>query len=285
MNDFFTDLSQLAFLQYAFLAAIFSSILCGIMGSYVTVRRISSIAGAIAHSVLGGIGIAIYLNIELGITFITPLAGATVTALLSACIIGILTIYGKQREDTLLGAIWSIGMATGIIFISITRGYSEDLMSYLFGNILMVSKTDITLIIILDCIIIRVCILFYNKLLATCFDEEFTRLRGVNSALYFILLLCLTALTIVLLSQIVGIVMVIALLTLPAATAAHISKRFWQMILWSILLCMIYTIGGLAISYKPDLPAGATIILFAGSIYTLMLIIVSIKKKWTKQRK
>ncbi|MBN1698375.1 MAG: metal ABC transporter permease [Spirochaetales bacterium] len=271
MTAFFSDVLVFPFLQYALFAAILSSIACGVVGSYITVKRITYIAGAIAHSILGGMGIAKYLNVTAGLDFIQPLHGAIVFALAAAIIIGLVTLYSKQRIDTVLSAIWAIGMATGILFIYATPGYREDLMSYLFGNILMVGPQDLMLIGILDVIIMTAGILFYTRILAISFDAEYARLRGINVRFYLLALLVLTALTIVVLIQIVGIVMVIALLSLPAATASIFTRQLWQMTLSSILLCLLYTIGGLIISYGPDLPAGATIIVLSGTVYLLVL--------------
>jgi zinc transport system permease protein len=284
MSNFFSDFIRFPFLQYAICAGILSSIACGIVGSYMTVRRISYIAGAIAHSILGGMGIAIYLNVVAGLTFIHPLHGATLFALGAAIIIGLVTIYSKQRIDTVLSAVWAIGMAVGILFIYATPGYREDLMSYLFGNILMVGPEDLLIIGILDAIIIAAAILFYTRVLAISFDSEYAHLRGVNVKFYLLILLILTALTIVTLIQIVGIVMVIALLSLPAATASTFSKQLWQMMVFSIVLCILYTTGGLIISYQPNLPAGATIIVLSGTVYLISLVVKKIYRTLMQRR-
>ena len=273
MLDFFHDALRYTFLQYALITGVLSSVACGIVGSYVTVRRISYIAGAIAHSVLGGMGAARYLQRNLGWEFLSPIHGAVFAALLSAIIIGMVSLYGKEREDTVLSAVWAIGMAVGIIFITRTAGYNEDLMSYLFGNILMVRRLDLLLIVGLDLLVVTVSILFYHQLEAICFDEEFARLRGVSVELFYLLLLCLTALTVVTLVQVVGIVMVIALLSLPAAAAAFLTRQLWQTILVAIGLNLLFMVGGLALSYRPDLPAGATIIVLAGVIYLLVVTV------------
>ena len=285
MFEFFIDAREFAFLQYALLTGILASIACGIVGSYVTVRRVTYIAGAIAHCVLGGMGAARYLQKEHGLEYCTPLLGAVLAALLAALIIGLVSLYASQREDTVLSAVWSLGMAIGIFFISRTGGYNEDLMSYLFGNILMVSKGDLWLILGLDVVIVTVALLFYNRLLAICFDEEFARLRGIHVGFFFMLLLCLTALTVVLLVQVVGIVMVIALLALPAATASQFCSRLWHMMAVAVAVCMFCTLAGLALSYGPNLPAGATIISLAGIVYLLALLGGYCRKAWRGKRK
>jgi len=272
MGEFFTALQQQTFLQYAFLTGILAGVACGVVGTYVVTRRITYIAGGIAHSVLGGLGAAQYCRTVFGWTWLNPLYGAVVAALLAALVIGCVSLWSAtQREDTVIGAVWAIGMAVGILFIFKTPGYNEDLTSYLFGNILMVSPHDLWLIAALDIVIVTAAILFYNQLLAVCFDEEFARLRGVHVEFYYLLLLCLTALTVVLLVTVVGIVMVIALLTLPVAVAGHFAKRLWQMMALSAIFTALLTSLGLFISYGPDLPAGATTILLAGAVYLLVV--------------
>jgi zinc transport system permease protein len=273
MAAFFHDVSMFAFLRYALLTGLLAAIACGVVGSYITVRRISTIAGAIAHSTLAGMGAARYLERSMGLTFLTPMHGAVAAALLAAVIIALVTLYGKERADTVLSAVWSIGMALGILFIARTPGYNEDLMSYLFGNILMVSPRELWGMGALDLVIIGFSLLFYRQLEAVCFDEEFARLRGLRVELYYILLLCLTALTVVTLVQVVGIVMVIALLALPAAAAGYLTRQLWQMMLVAVLFNLFCMTGGLALSYQPDLPAGATIIVLAGILYLLVLAI------------
>ncbi len=271
MKLFFQDAATYVFLQYALLAGLLASVACGIVGSYVVVRRTTYIAGAIAHCVLGGMGAARYLQQVHGVAWMTPLTGATAAALAAAVIIALVTQFGRQRQDTVLSAIWAIGMAAGVSFIAATPGYYEDLMSYLFGNILMVSPPDLWLMAALDLVIVAVTFLFYNKFLVISFQPELARLRGLSVGFYHTLLLVITALTVVLLTQVVGLVMVIALLTLPAAAASQLVKRLWQVMATAVLLSLLFTVGGLAISYAPELPAGATIVEVAGAAYLLVL--------------
>jgi zinc transport system permease protein len=193
--------------------------------------------------------------------------------LLAAVIIGWVSLKARQREDTVIGAIWAIGMAVGIIFISKTPGYNQDLMSYLFGNILMVSRPDLVWILLLDALVLSVSLLFYNQFLAVCFDQEFARLRGIRTELFYILLLCLTGLTVVMLVKVVGIVLVIALITLPAAVAGFFTRTLRQAMLFASLLSMILVTAGLAISFNSDLPAGATIAVLAGAVYLFLSLI------------
>ncbi len=272
MQAFLDAVTQFPFMQYALLAGLLASIACGVVGSFVVVRRISYIAGGIAHSVLGGMGVARYLQVIHGWDWCSPMLGAIIAALIAAFIIGFVSFRGKQREDTVIGAIWAIGMAVGILFISQTPGYGEDLMGYLFGNILMVSRSDLFVIAALDAIVLAVVIVFYKRMMAVCFDEEFARVRGLNVEFYYLLLLCLTALTVVLLVSVVGIIMVIALVTLPAAIAGRFTNSLWGMMIVAVLLSSIFTTLGLALSFGPNLPAGATIIVIAGIAYVVFAI-------------
>jgi len=271
MGAFLTDLPRYPFLQYALLTGLLVSVACGIIGSYVVTKRITYIAGSIAHTVLGGLGAARYFQTVYHWEWFHPLYGAVLAALVSALIIGVVSMRARQREDTVIGSLWAVGMAAGILFIYKTPGYNEDLMSYLFGSILMVSPQDLWMIAGLDILVVTVGVLFYNQFLALCFDEEFARLRGVHVEFYYLLLLCLTALTVVLLVTVVGIVMVIALLTLPAAVAGELTKRLWHMMALSTVLTAFFTTAGLAASYGPDLPAGATTIIIAGIAYLLVV--------------
>jgi len=271
MLEFFTALSKFSFLQNALIAGILAGIACGVVGPYVVTRRISYIGGGIAHSVLGGLGVAYYFSVVFHWQGLHPLFGAIPAALLSAIIIGLVSLKGRQREDTVISAIWAIGMAVGIIFIFKTPGYNENLMSYLFGNILLVSANDLYLMVIADIIIILMVALFYKKFLIISFDEEFARARGINVEFYYLLLLCLIALTVVILVTVVGIVLVIALLTLPVAIAGFFALTLWRTMILSVIVSVLLTTIGLAMSYSLDLPSGATIILLAGIVYLLTI--------------
>ena len=291
--EFFQAVREFEFMRVALATGILASIACGVVGSYVVVRRISFIAGGIAHCVLGGLGAARYLAVEhgwrvyipgMGWGPLHPLHGAIVAGLLAAVIIGLVSLRGRQREDTVIGALWAIGMAVGVMFIWKTEGYQEELMSYLFGNILLVTVDDLWLLVVLDVLVVGIAVLLYNQFQAVCFDEEFARLRGLWVECYYILLLCLTALTVVLLVSVVGIVMVIALLTLPVAVSAYFCRTLWQLMLASTVLSMLFTTFGLGLSYAPALPAGATTILLAGSVYVVVTLIAAAPKRRTKRR-
>jgi zinc transport system permease protein len=279
MTEFLTALADpnLPFFRYALLTGIFASIPFGIIGTFIVVRRISYIAGAIAHCVLGGIGLGLYLEKGLGVTWFGPMQGAVLVALLAAVILTLVSRHAAEREDSVIGALWAVGMATGLLFIAKTPGY-VDPMSYLFGNILLVSRSDFLFVLALDILVLGLVGIFYNKLLAVCFDEEFAQLRGVSSGWIYLLLLCLAALTIVLLVRVVGIVMVIALLTLPAAVAGSFSRNILQMMLLAVLFCACFVVTGLGLSYSLDLPSGPVIIVIAAAVYLLALLGGKVKK-------
>jgi zinc transport system permease protein len=260
--EFFHALVEHEFLQRALIGGLLACIGCGVVGSYVVVQRISLLAGAIAHAVLGGMGIAWYLGVN-------PLAGALVAAVFAALIIGWVKLRFAEREDTAISAIWALGMAIGILFIAKTPGYSVDLLGYLFGNLLMMSTSDLQLIIALDVVILAFMSLFYRQFLAVCFDPEFARVRGLRVERYYLLLLVLVALTVVMLIQVVGLILVIALMTLPAAIAGRFTHSLAAMMGVAVVLGMVFTAGGLAVSYAPDLPSGPVIIVLAGMTYLL----------------
>lgn len=254
------------FLRYGLLAGIMASVAFGIVGTYVVARRISYLAGAIAHSVLAGIGASLYLKEVHGLAWCDPTAGALVAGIASALIIGLVSLYAHQREDTVIGAIWATGMAVGLLFIAKTPG-RVDAMSYLFGNIQLISRNDLLFVAGLDILVILLALFWHNKFLAVCFDQEFAELRGVRAKGYYLLLLCLTAVCVVLLMRVVGIVLVIALLTLPAAVAGHFAARLWHMMVLAVLACMAFVVVGFAFAYPREWLPGPTIILVAAATY------------------
>ena len=260
MREFLAALASQGFLQSALAAGLLASIGCGLMGPYVVVKRIAFIAGGIAHSVLGGMGAALYFGFS-------PLAGALLAAVLAALLIGWVRLRWRAEEDTLIGALWAIGMAVGLLFIAKTPGYQTDLMSYLFGNILLVPTESLWFMAGLDGLLLLLVLAYHRQFLAVAFDEEFARLRGIPVTFFYLLLLVMVAVTVVLLIQVVGLILVLALLTLPAAIAGHYVHSLGLMMLIATLIGGALNLAGLALSYGPDLPAGPTIILVAGGLY------------------
>jgi len=250
----------LEILKNPIIAGILASIACGIVGAYVVVKRIVFISGGISHASFGGIGLGYFLGID-------PVLGALGFSLVSAVTMGMVSRRTRLSEDTAIGILWAIGMAIGILFVYLTPGYAPDLMSYLFGDILFVSSQEMILMLILDIIIGLVVFLLYKELLAISFDEEFSTVAGLPTERLYLILLCLVALTVVVLIRVVGIILVIALLTIPAAMARQFTHSFKKMMLLSVLWGIVFTQCGLWLSYLLDWPSGATIILVAGILF------------------
>ena len=267
------------FLQMALFAGILASIAGGVIGSYVVIKRIVFISGSIAHSVLGGMGLALYLSYKFQLPWLTPLIGAFVFAILSALLIGWIHLRFKEREDTVIAALWASGMALGVLFISLTPRSNPELLNFLFGNILWTSHTDLLLLIIADVIIIFSTLALHRKLLLICFDEPLAKLQKIKTTSLYLYLLCLVALTTVLLIQIVGAILVIAMLSLPAAIASRLTYHRPRMMTLACILGILFTALGLFLSYTLDWPPGAAIALTATAAYLLSL---TIKKYTTK---
>ncbi|PIE35349.1 hypothetical protein CSA56_04550 [candidate division KSB3 bacterium] len=256
---------QFEFMQNAVLAGILASIACGIIGSYVVVNRTVFISGGIAHAAYGGIGLGYYLGVE-------PTLIAIPFSLFAAMIMGLIQHRTRQHADTLIGVLWAIGMALGIIFIDLTPGYAADLMSYLFGSILAVPRSSILLMLGMNVLILLVVSLFYNEFLALSFDREYARVLSIPVEPLYLLQLALTALTVVLTMRVVGLIMVIALLTIPAAISSQFTSKLHHMMFLSALLGVGFTLIGLTLSYLFNLTSGATIILVAGTGFLLSMV-------------
>ena len=279
---FLQDFIEFDYLKRSLLAILLASIASGIVGGYVVARRQSYLIGAVSHSLLGGIGLARYLQIAHGLSWFSTILGALFAAVLSAIAISTLTLKNRMRQDTVLSAIWTLGVAIGVSFIAITPGYSEDWTSYLFGSILLVSKADIAVMAVMTIAIVVTVLLFRNRFLTLCFNEETLALRGVSAAWTSFVLHLLIALTVVLLAQVVGIVLVLVLLVIPAATAAQFAKRISQVMLWGAIFCLLTCTGGLVASYEADWPVGATIVELAVAAYLVCAAIVAIRDKTRK---
>lgn len=272
MGTFLEALGTNHILLYAVLAGLAASVVGGIIGSYVVVKRIAFISGSISHSVLAGIGFFLWLERTQNMTSLTPLQGALVAGIISAILIGWIHLRYKEREDSVIAAVWSIGMAIGILFISQTPGFNVELANFLVGNLLWVSPQDLVLLTILDIMVIATCYLLHHKLLAICFDENQARLQGLHVHRLYLLLLSLIAVTVVLLMQVVGIILVMTMLTLPATIANLYSKRLSSMMGISVMLSIAFCFFGTYFAFELDWPAGATIALVAGVTYGLSLL-------------
>lgn len=250
------EILQYDFIQNALISGILISIAAGIIGSLVVVNKITFLTGGIAHSSYGGIGLAIYLGIPV-------LFGATIFAVITAILIAIITLRNRNRIDAIIGMMWASGMAIGIIFVDLTPGYNVDLMSYLFGSIIAVSDEDIKYMFFMDIFIIGVIVYFYKEILAVSYDSEFATLRGINVKFFYTLILILAALCIVAAIKAVGLILVIALLTIPTYLAESFASRLSTMMVISSILATIFTILGLVFSYMYDISSGASIIMVA----------------------
>ena len=261
------DLLSYPFMQNAFISAFLVSICVGIVGSLIVVNRMVFLAGGVAHSSYGGIGLAIYFGF-------LPLLGATLFATLIALTIAFLSYKNKERIDPVIGAMWAFGMAVGIIFTDLTPGYNVDLMSYLFGSIISVSKNDLYIMFIFDMAIFLLVSFYHKELLALSFDSEFAKLRGIKVKFLYYLLVVMISFSVIVTIRAVGLILVIALMSIPAYIAEGFSSSIYKMMLYSFLLTLLFTVVGLLLSYYFDISSGATIILTA----TLTFFIYSIVK-------
>ena len=202
-----------------------------------------------------------------------PFLGAILFSLLAAVIMGLIQRRTRQRADTIIGVLWAIGMAAGVVFVDLSEGYKADLMSYLFGSILAVERSELLIILGLDIVIVALVVLFYKELLALSFDETFATVENVPVDAIYIVLLCMIALTVVMLMRVVGLIMVIAMLTVPAAIAGQFVKSMKRMMVGSIILGMLFTVIGLWASYVWNLTSGASIILVSGAAYLVSLAV------------
>lgn len=273
------DLFANPFLQNALLAALLASFASGVIGSYVVIKRIVFISGSIAHSVLGGMGFFLWLKRTYNIAWLEPIYGAFLAAILSAILIGWIHLHFRQRKDAVIASIWSTGMAIGVIFVSLTPGYNVELMNFLFGNILWITKSDLFMLLGLNILILLIVAKYYSRFLTVCFDEEQALLQGINVNAVYLLLLSLVAISVVLLIEVIGVILVIALLTLPPTIAGLFTKRLSKMMFLSVVLSVFFNVCGIVISYQVNWPMGATIALLCAVIYVLAL---SFKNKLAK---
>ncbi len=266
---------QFEFMRNALVAGLLTSIICGFMGTLVVVNRIVFLSGGIAHAAYGGIGLAFFF----GWPYLTGTIGFSVVA---AMLMSIITLKARHRADTIIGVVWALGMAIGVILLDLTPGYNVDLMSYLFGSILTVPSSDLWIMGVIVLFVCSLVLLFYNQWLALSYDEEFARIRGVPVNALYMGMMIMLAIAIVMVIQVVGLILVIALLTIPPYIMEKFSKSLLQMMLGSSLLGLIFTISGLWLSYKFDLTSGATIILVSGIVFMLVLLgekILRLKKQ------
>lgn len=273
MLDFLRDIPHNPFLLTGILAGLIASIACGAIGPYVVTKRLVFLAGAIAHMAVGGVGAAIWLSdIAPGpFGWVRPIHGALVSAVIAALLVGVIHHRSADRTDTLIGALWAVGMSLGILLMKFTPGYQVELMSYLFGSIAFVSWADISLMAALAAVIVTVILLTHKRLLGLCLDEEQLALQGVSVLGTSLLLLVLTALTVVSLVHVVGLILVLALLTLPAATAGHHLVRLGSIMGASVVLCMALTTLPRMAVYGTRISPESAIVIAASLVYLVSL--------------
>ncbi len=259
-----TDIFQYEFIIKGLLGAVFASITAGLVGTYIVCRRMVFLSGGITHASFGGIGIGYFLGIN-------PVLGAAIFGILSALGVEYLSVRQKIREDSAIGILWAFGMATGIIFIYLTPGYSPNLMGYLFGSILTVTNADIIALGIMSVLLIIYFSVFYRTMLYISYDESFARTYSSYVNTFKYVTTSLVALTIVLNIRMAGVVLVLSLLTIPPNIAMIFTRVYSRIIIWSILCGFVGTAAGYVISYYLGIPVGATI------IFTLVIIWVLAK--------
>lgn len=258
------DILQFEFIRNALIAGVLAGVICGVIGTLVVVNRIVFLSGGVAHAAYGGIGMALFFGWPY-------LFGTIGFSLFCALIMAIVSLKAQHRSDTIIGVIWAVGMALGIILIDLTPGYHPDLMSYLFGSILSVSDSDLWLMFFLSLLVLGAVVWLYGSLLAMSYDPEFAQLRGIPVPLLYLLLIGMVTISIVILIRVVGLILVIALLTIPPFIAEKYSGSLSKMMLFSSLLSIFFTISGLWLSYYLNVTSGATIILVAGICFFISM--------------
>ncbi len=261
---FFLDSLSMGFMQNALFAALFSAVACGVIGSLVVVNRLVFLAGGVAHTAYGGVGLAFFLG--------TPVLPTTVGFTLAGSLaMGALTLTHRERSDTVIGVLWASGMALGVILLDLTPGYNVDLMSYLFGSILAVGTDDLYLMAGLNLIILVLVFFFYKDFLALSFDREFASARGAPVAFLHFLLLGLVALTVVMIIRVVGLILVIALVSIPPSLAGRHSSSLRAMMFFAVMWSLAFCLLGLFFSFVFNISSGAAIIAVAAMAYFLVI--------------
>lgn len=259
-------LFELDFFRHALLAALLSSVLAGVVGTFVVLKRLVSISGGVAHAAFGGLGVAYWAGIE-------PRTGAVAVAAAAAFGLGFLDGERARRQDAAIGVLWSVGMAIGLVFLHLTPGYAPDLMGYLFGDILTVRPADLAVAAAVDVGVLALLGLVGRELVAVAFDEEAARLAGVPVRVYAIVLLLLVSIAVVVLLQLVGIVLVIALLTIPPLVAQRLARSLAGTMAAAVAVALVVTVGGLLLAFALDLPSGPMMVLLGAALLGLVQVV------------
>lgn len=265
------------FARNALAAALLASVLAGTVGTFVVVKRLVFIAGGISHAAFAGLGFCYWLGVN-------PLLGAVVVAVLAALLLGGLGESRARSRDATIGLLWAGGMATGIVFIHMTPGYAPNLLVYLFGDILTVSRRDVLLLAALTVIVLVILVMYYRPLVAVAFDETFAAVQGVPVRRMTTLLLVLVALSVIMLIQVVGIVLLMALFTIPPLIGLMMVQRFALVLVIAVGAGLVTSTGGLAGSYWLDLPSGPAIVLFGTVLVVMTRALLWLRQRWIADR-
>lgn len=274
MTKIVMDLLQYTFIQHALIGSLLASIACGLVGTYIVTRRLVFISGGLTHASFGGIGLGLY-------TGLSPILSAAVFAVLSAFGVEWLSKRKDMREDSAIAVFWALGMAVGVMFTFLSPGFAPDLSAYLFGNILTITQSDLALLGSVAAVLVIFFTLFIHPLTYMAFDPEFARSQGLNVQLLEYVMMMFIALTIVACLRMVGIVLVISLLTIPQMTANLFVHRFHHIIWLSVGIGYVSCLGGLYLSFRENIPSGASIIFFSIVIYA---VCKAVKSLWIYRR-
>lgn len=269
--DRLLEILSYEFVRNALVAGILASVLCGLVGTFVVVKRLVFISGGISHAAFGGLGMCYFLGLN-------PTLGAVAVAVLCAVTLGLADSEHVESRDAMIGVLWAVGMAVGIIFIHLTPGYAPNLMTYLFGNILTVSRGDLIMSLALDGAVVSIVVLFFKEFVAIAFDETFAAVQGIPVRALLTLLLVLIALSVVVLIQVVGIVLVIALLTIPPLIGLMLVRDFVGVLLASIGVGLAITLVGLCLSYVYDVPSGPAIVLLGALLMAVVYLAQKVRR-------
>jgi zinc transport system permease protein len=261
------------FVQNAVVAGVLASLLCGLVGTFVVVKRLVFVSGGVSHAAFGGLGFFYWLGLP-------PLAGATVAAVLAALVLAGRGRSGGRSQDALIGILWAVGMAAGVLFMARTPGYAPNLATYLFGDILAVGRPLLVALAGFVGVVILCVAVFFKELLAVAFDEEFARSQGVATRAFLLTLMVLIAVSVVLLIQVVGVVLAIALLTIPPVVSLALARSFRGAMTLAVVIALAMTLAGLALSFAWDLPSGPTIVLLGFGL----LLVVEAGRRITRRR-
>ena len=266
------------FVRHALAAGLLASVLCGVVGTLVVVKRLVFLGAGISHASFGGLGLCYFLGVE-------PLLGAGAVAVGAALVLGrggAAAAEGggaARSHDALIGILWAVGMALGVVFVHLTPGYAPNLMTYLFGNVLTVGRGDVAAAAVLVVVVVAAFGLFYKETVAVAFDEEFAAVQGVPVRLARTAILLLTALAVVFLIQLVGIILVMALLTIPPVVALLLFRRFLAVVAASTAIGAVMTVGGFTLAYATDLPSGPAMVLLGTAVLLAVAAVRRLRRR------